>query len=91
MWILSKKLKPNLEQQDWVVMVVLAMNKQFLITVPMNFARRKPNWGYQLSAPEIESLAERKTETSKVKNGCDQVWKNHVTFNFRNRKSKQNL
>jgi hypothetical protein len=54
-------------------MVVLAMNKQFLITVPMNFARRKPNWGYQLSAPEIESLAERKTETSKVKNGCDQV------------------
>jgi hypothetical protein len=54
-------------------MVVLAMNKQFLITVPMNFACRKSNWGYQLSAPEIESLAERKTETSKVKNGCDQV------------------
>jgi hypothetical protein len=69
---------------------MLAMNKQFLITVPMNFACRKSNWGCQLSAAKMESLAVRKTDTSKV-NGCDQDRRYHVTLNFRNRKSKLNL
>ena len=61
------------------------MNKQFLLTVPMNFTCKESIWGCQLSAVEMESLVVRKTKTSKV-NG----WSNsYISCDFQLLKQKK--